>query len=396
MKRILGYRVFILAGLLFFSSVVITIPVLRGIEKGIDTESKTLTLLISSVISRSQAHESAFEEVKGIIGDLNFPVIMTNEMGLPIAWASVDVPSSKYTLTELYRPDLLKDDPDYLKLISYMGKLAEEHDPYEIKRGTEVVGYIYYGYPQYTSFLRRLPFFILIFSFIAFLFMIQAARVIHTYEVETIWANFARGLAHQMGTPVSALMGWMELLKAGKVNEQVLLAMEKDISRLGSILQRFSRVGGEVRKEDVEICSLLTNLLAELRERFLKGVFVTLECAGDLTVTGDKELLSWAFENLLRNSYEALGPNGHIVVEPKREGKEVVILFKDNGKGIDSKVKKKIFRESFSTKEHGWGIGLLLVRRIVQEFHGGKVRFIKSEPYVETIFEVRLSEKSDH
>lgn len=391
-----GYRILVLAALLFLSSLAVTFPILQGIERGVDAESRTIALLVSSVISHSGNREGTFEEVKEILGELNFPVVMTNEMGLPIAWASIDVPASKYTLTMLYRPDLLKDDPDYLKLISWMGKLGEEHDPHEIKRGDEIVGYIYYGYPRYTSLVRYLPFLVLVLSFFAFLILIQAGRVIHTYEVETIWANFARGLAHQMGTPVSALMGWLEFLKSGQVSEDVVNAMERDIKRLGSILQRFSRVGGEVRKEDVEICGHIKDLIADLRLRFLKGIYVDVKCEDNLYVEGDKELLTWAFENLIKNSYEALGPNGQILIEIQKQGREVAVLVKDNGKGIDKNIRKKVFKESFSTKKHGWGIGLLLVRRIVEEFHNGKVRILKSEPFVETVFEVRLNEKSNH
>ncbi|MDI6851813.1 MAG: HAMP domain-containing sensor histidine kinase [bacterium] len=391
--RGVGYRVIIFAGILFLLSLALVLPVSREIEKGIDAESKAITLLISSIIAHSENIELAFAEIKEILGEVNFPIVMTNELGLPVAWASIDVPSEKYTINMLYRPDLLKDDPDYLRLISWMGKLGEKHDPYEVKKGEEVIGYIYYGYPKYTTWIRLLPFVVLVISLAASIFLVEAGRVIHTYEVETIWANFARGLAHQMGTPVSALMGWLEFLKTGNCSDKIITAMEKDILRLRSILQRFSRVGGKVKKEVVRVDEMLKELISELKERFLKNVEVTLECEAGLTVEADRELLAWAFENLIKNSYEALGPSGKIVVKALKDVGEVVIRFVDNGKGFDSKQARKVFKESFSTKEHGWGIGLLLARRIVEDIHGGKIKLVKSEPFVETIFEVRLNEK---
>ena len=394
--RGVSYRIVIFAGILFILSLALIFPVSKKIEKGVDAESKAITLLVSSIIAHSDNMESAFKEIKEILREVNFPLVMTNELGLPIAWASIDVPAEKYTLNMLYRPDLLKDDPDYLKLISWMGKLGEKHDPYEVRKGEEVVGYIYYGYPKYTSWIRLLPFVVLVISLVASIFLVEAGRVIHTYEIETIWANFARGLAHQMGTPVSALMGWLEFLKAGNCSDKVITAMEKDVLRLKSILQRFSRVGGEVKKDVVYVDELLKGLIEELKERFLKNIDVSLECGSNLVVEADRELLTWAFENLIKNSYEALGPNGKIIVKAFKEGREVVVRFVDNGKGLDAKMAKKVFKESFSTKEHGWGIGLLLARRIVEEIHGGKIRLIRSEPFVETIFEVRLNEKSGH
>lgn len=392
--RGVGYRVIFFAGILFLLSLALILPVSEKVEKGIDAESKAITLLVSSVIAHSKDVESSFTEIKEILREVNFPIVMTNELGLPVAWASIDVPAEKYTIDMLYRPDLLKDDPDYLRLIRWMGKLGEKHDPYEVKKGGEVVGYIYYGYPAYTSWIRLVPLVVLVISLLASIFLVEAGRVIHTYEVETIWANFARGLAHQMGTPVSALMGWLEFLKTGNCGEKVINAMEKDILRLRSILQRFSRVGGKVKKESVQVDDLFEELISELKERFLKNVQFALECEDGLIVEADKELLAWAFENLIKNSYEALGPSGKIIIRAYKEDSEVVVRLIDNGKGLDSKQAKKVFKESFSTKEHGWGIGLLLARRIVEEIHGGKIRLVKSEPFIETVFEVRLNEKS--
>ncbi|MEO0198729.1 MAG: HAMP domain-containing sensor histidine kinase [candidate division WOR-3 bacterium] len=390
----LGYRILFAGTVIFWLSVAITFPVARRIEKSIDNESKAITLLISSILSNSHSIDESIQEIKEIVSVLNFPVVITNEMGLPIAWASIDVPSEKFTLKMLYRPDLLKEDPDYLRLISWMGKLGEKHDPYEMKKGDEVLGYIYYGYPGYTSFLRTVPVIILGLSIIVFILLIQTGRMVHTIEVEAVWANFARGLAHQMGTPVSALMGWLDLIRAGNCSPEVVSSMEKDIKRLSSILQRFSRVGGNLKKEVIILDDIIKELLEELKGRFLKNVDVEYKTYEKVKTFADKELLSWALENLIKNSYEALAPGGKIWIDLKRENGKARIFIGDNGKGIPLKIRKKIFRESVSTKEHGWGIGLLLARKIVEEFHGGKVKLIKSEPFVETIFMVELNEET--
>jgi len=382
----LGYRILALATILFWLTVLITFPIAKRIEKSVDAESKAITLLISSIITNAPDLDRAYTEIKEIVSDLNFPVVITNEMGLPVAWAGIDVPKSRFDLKTLYRPDLLKDDPDYLRLIAWMGKLGEKHDPYEIKKGEEVFGYIYYGYPGYTGFLRLVPVIILGLSIIAFIILLEAGRVVHTYEIEALWASFARGLAHQMGTPVSALLGWIDLLKQGNCSEEILEAMERDVKRLVSILQRFSRVGGDVKKERLNLAELLSNLIEELKLRFLKGVEVRVKVSENIYITGDRELLSWAFENLIKNSYEALSAGGFIEIEAVEEDHWVKVFVKDNGKGIPPRVKRKLFRESVTTKERGWGIGLLLSRRIIEEFHGGKLRLIKSEPFVETVF----------
>lgn len=384
-----GLKVILFAAILFLFSLALSLPIARRFEKSIDEESKAITLLISAIISRSPNSEEAFMEIKDIVARLNFPVVLTNEMGLPIAWASIDVPADKFSLKELYRPDLLKEDPDYLKLIRWMGDLAEKHDPYEIlnNRG-DVVGYIYYGYPRYTSYIRYLPFLILFISLVFSVLLVEAGRIIHSYEIEAVWANFAKGLAHQMGTPVSGLMGWLEILKGLDLDDEILSHMERDVKRLQSILQRFSKIGGNVKVERFDLSRNLRELLDELKSRFLKEVNIQVETEDGLIVKGDEELIRWAMENLIKNSYEALGPGGFIKVKLFRKNDNVVFQVIDNGKGIDVQMKKRIFRESFSTKEHGWGIGLLLVRKIVEEFHHGKVQLIKSEPFVETIFEI--------
>jgi len=388
--KALNYKVFLVLSFLLISSFLVLTPVVNRINREVDKTSQVAARLLSGLIITAIESEDVNLLIRDVIKDLNFPVIITNEVGLPMAWEGIGIPVENYTLEMLFRPDLLKDDPGYRKVIYWLGKLQSQREPIEIKKGEKVVGYLYYGYPGFTTYIKLLPLILLAIGIITFLGLLSAARTIHSYEIENLWVNFAKGLAHQMGTPVSALFGWIQLMERGIIDEKVIKGAKKDLTRLKSILQRFSRVGGEPRLERVSLCELAREVVNELKDRFLKDINISVEGSTDCMVMGDPELLSWAIENLIKNSYEARKPGGRIWLKciPRKETCELHIS--DDGHGIPRKFIKNIFKESFSTKERGWGIGLLVAKRIVEDIHKGEIFLKKSEPFIETTFVIRL------
>ncbi|HDM90312.1 MAG: hypothetical protein DRQ06_03570 [Candidatus Hydrothermota bacterium] len=388
--RFIPYSLLILA-FLTISSMLMTQPVIRRVEEEVRRTSRVIARLFSTLIISALSQEEVAHNLREILKEVDFPIIITDEMGIPRAWQRVGVDPKKFSPQELNNPILLKDDPDFKKLLWYIGRLGKIHKPMPIKKGEDIVGYLYYGYPPILDYLRVLPFLLMIVGILSFTGLFMAARSIQTYQLETLWTSFAKGLAHQMGTPVSSLFGWFELLKTQDVDPQILRGMERDLERLRSILSRFSRIGGGERLSPVDLGEMIENTVEESRARFLKGIDVELRLRDKVVVQGDRELLSWAVENLIKNAYEARKPaNPRITIDLFREDGYAVIRVIDNGKGIPRDKRKFLFKKSFSTKERGWGMGLVLTRRIVEEVHKGRIRLIKSVPFSETVFEIRL------
>ncbi len=388
--RFIPYSLLILA-FLTISSMLMTQPVIRRVEEEVRRTSRVIARLFSTLIISALSQEEVAHNLREILKEVDFPIIITDEMGIPRAWQRVGVDPKKFSPQELNNPILLKDDPDFKKLLWYIGRLGKIHKPMPIKKGDDIVGYLYYGYPPILDYLRVLPFLLMIVGILSFTGLFMAARSIQTYQLETLWTSFAKGLAHQMGTPVSSLFGWFELLKTQDVDPQILRGMERDLERLRSILSRFSRIGGGERLSPVDLGEMIENTVEESRARFLKGIDVELRLRDKAVVQGDRELLSWAVENLIKNAYEARKPaNPRITIDLFREDGYAVIRVIDNGKGIPRDKRKFLFKKSFSTKERGWGMGLVLTRRIVEEVHKGRIRLIKSVPFSETVFEIRL------
>jgi len=387
--RFIPYSLLILA-FLTISSMLMTQPVIRRVEEEVRRTSRVIARLFSTLIISALSQEEVAHNLREILKEVDFPIIITDEMGIPRAWQRVGVDPKKFS-QELNNPILLKDDPDFKKLLWYIGRLGKIHKPMPIKKGEDIVGYLYYGYPPILDYLRVLPFLLMIVGILSFTGLFMAARSIQTYQLETLWTSFAKGLAHQMGTPVSSLFGWFELLKTQDVDPEILRGMERDLERLRSILSRFSRIGGGERLSPVDLGEMIENTVEESRARFLKGIDVELRLRDKAVVQGDRELLSWAVENLIKNAYEARKPaNPRITIDLFREDGYAVIRVIDNGKGIPRDKRKFLFKKSFSTKERGWGMGLVLTRRIVEEVHKGRICLIKSVPFSETVFEIRL------
>ncbi len=388
--RFIPYSLLILA-FLTISTMLMTQPVIRRVEDEVKRTSKVIARLFSTLIISALSQEEVANNLRDILKEVDFPIIITDEMGIPRAWQRVGVDPKKFTPQELNNPVLLRKDPDFQRLLWYIGRLGKLHEPLPIKKGNEIVGYLYYGYPPILDYLKALPFLLMIVGVLSFAGLFFAAKSIQTYQLETLWTSFAKGLAHQMGTPVSSLLGWFELLKTQNVDPDILKGMEKDLSRLRSILSRFSRIGGGERLSPVELGEVINETIEESKARFLRGVDVQIQIYDGAVVEGDKELLSWAIENLVKNAYEARqSVNPIIKVRLSKENDYAVITVSDNGKGIPRDKRKLLFKKSFSTKERGWGMGLVLTRRIVEEVHKGKIRLVKSEPFVETVFEIRI------
>ncbi len=195
-----------------------------------------------------------------------------------------------------------------------------------------------------------------------------------------LWAGMAKETAHQIGTPLSSLIGWLEIMKADNVDETTISEIEKDINRLQTITDRFSKIGSEPVLENVDIVQETKNSVDYLQSRFSKQVVFSFKNPNEkIMVNVNPALHSWTIENLVKNAVDAMKGKGKLEILIENKNQFVKIFVTDSGKGIAKNQFSRIFEPGFTTKKRGWGLGLSLTKRIVEEYHKGKIKVLNSE-----------------
>ena len=265
-------------------------------------------------------------------------------------------------------------------------------------------GYLYYEViPDYGIFIMPIVL-VAVFSTILIVGFLSYRRI-KTVEQASIWGGLAKETAHQLGTPISSLMGWVELSmerdkqKGDNTTAEIYANMQNDLARLQRITERFGKIGSHPQQIRININSVIGDAVAYFQKRLpnlSKQVELRVVARELPEITANADLLQWVFENLIRNSLDAIDKeNGVIEIDPRLHprGHQVVILYKDNGKGISRQNRNKIFRPGMTTKKHGWGLGLTLVKRIIEAYHHGQIRLIETSSQG-TTFEIVLPVES--
>ena len=272
------------------------------------------------------------------------------------------------------------EEADSVKLRSVLSKLKKENDPIVMEYVAGKFQYLYYGD---SSLLNKLKYYPLALLLIIFLFGMLVFNFYQTSKIATqnkLWAGMAKETAHQIGTPLSSLIGWLEILKSENVSQSTISEIEKDISRLQTITDRFSKVGSEPILEKLDLVSETEQSYDYLKSRFSKQVeFTFLGPSHPVFVNFNAALHSWTIENLVKNAIDAMKGRGKLSLNIIDDESEVKIYISDSGKGIPKSQFKKIFEPGFTTKKRGWGLGLSLTKRIVEEYHKGKIKVHHSE-----------------
>jgi signal transduction histidine kinase len=232
--------------------------------------------------------------------------------------------------------------------------------------------------------------------FLAALFIIIVAIAQHTNYKSTqnqVWAGLAKETAHQLGTPVSSLQGWMEMLKEIEGNEKIVPEIEKDVKRLLLISDRFGKIGSQPQLEEKNIVEQINYMIDYIKKRAGAKVVFTMDTHGEDNIIAmiSPPLFDWVIENLLKNALDAMDGKGTIAVTVKDETSQIIIDVKDTGKGISKLNISKVFKPGFTTKKRGWGLGLTLTKRIVEQYHKGQIHVLQSEVGVGTTFRIILS-----
>ena len=280
------------------------------------------------------------------------------------------------------------------KKLELIESFKEQYQPIEVYDGDTLVSIVYYGY---SDLLIRLKYFPIIIILIILLFLGIIYYFFSTsksHEQSQLWAGMAKETAHQIGTPLSSLVGWTEILRSENVNPSYLVEIEKDVSRLQTITERFSKIGSLPKLQPTNIIEATQDSYDYLKARTSKLINFEIKLPQkEIMVDLNEELYSWTIENLVKNAIDALKGKGDIKIEINEETKWVQILISDNGKGIPKSQFKKIFTPGVTSKKRGWGLGLSLAKRIIEIYHEGKIKVLKSELNQGTTFEIKLLKK---
>jgi two-component sensor histidine kinase len=318
-----------------------------------------------------------------IIRKVKFPLIQTDPDHKPQMWKNL--------------PESVDTEKKRIRFMRAMDQLNESI-PLVYKDSS--VGEITFGYLHYgdSSIVEKLQWwtYIEIVAIALFIFLgFTGFSFIRNNEKRHIWVGMARETAHQLGTPVSALMGWVEWLKEHpEKTGEIIPEMEADLQRLEQIGRRFSKMGSKTDFEALDLSERVQRVVDYLAKRMPslgKKVDLVNDIQPGITITANGSLLAWSIENLIRNGIDAIDrDDGKVSVSLRKEKDEIRIRIQDNGKGIPKKDWRNIFRPGFSTKRAGWGLGLSLSSRIVEDIHNGQLQVIESSHETGTIIEIKL------
>ena len=237
---------------------------------------------------------------------------------------------------------------------------------------------------QYFPYIQFLV--IGLFAFIGYLIFSTFRKA----EQNQVWAGMAKETAHQLGTPLSSLMAWVQLLESQGADPMITTEMQKDVDRLEKVTERFSKIGSGAKLELLDVSKTVQDVITYLRPRISDQVSVTVDASDEILVMHNPPLIEWVVENISKNAVDAMEAKGQLSVHVHKTNDWVYIDIKDTGKGIPAKQLKTIFQPGYSTKTRGWGLGLSLVKRIVKEYHKGTVVVLESQINVGTTFRISL------
>ncbi len=330
-------------------------------------------------------------EDKIIQSNKNIPMIVTNEEDKITRWLNL-----AFDRGDLSYEGLPHQERMYLT--KQLAKMKSENKPiivsYE-KGGTTVKESIYY---RDSDILNKLQYYPIALLLILLLFGTIIYLVFKSNKIadqNKLWAGMAKETAHQIGTPLSSLLGWVEILRLDKTDEKTVVEIEKDIERLNTIADRFSKIGSVPKLTRHNIVIETKKSFDYYASRASKLIDFHFDTDEDTNVYAmiNQQLYSWVIENLVKNAIDAMDGKGTIRIKVQsKEGKYVQVLVSDTGKGISKNLYKKIFEPGYTTKRRGWGLGLSLTKRIVEDYHNGKIYVEKSDNGTGTTMSVLLTE----
>lgn len=326
-----------------------------------------------------------------VLKAIDFPIILSDAQNNPLP------PFEMNTRNVKFHPKMKEEEQEkYLKKLII--KFDQTNPPIKIAvNDTIVLQYVHYGESEIITELRWLPFIEITLAGMFILLGYIGFSYIKRTEQSNIWVGMSKETAHQLGTPLSNVMGWIELIKLNARDNQKLLdtvdEMQNDLHRLQKITDRFSKIGSKPNLKEESINEIILKVIQYFQRRLpqlRKNIDIVSESKNEYRIKINRDLFEWVLENLIKNSLDAIENGGKIFITILEKGNHLFIDVKDTGKGIDPKFKKDVFRPGYSTKERGWGLGLSLSKRIIETYHKGKLILLESKVGRGTTFRIKF------
>jgi hypothetical protein len=339
-------------------------------------------------INREDAQDLSFF-FNEVIQAADYPIIYTDAEGEPAFWRNINISQ----INKRPIPDEI-----LAKLKKKISEFDEINEPISISYQGATLGFYHYGESQIIQKLKWLPYIEIVVVALFILIGYSGFSSIKKSEERLIWVGMAKETAHQLGTPLSAIMGWVEYIKSSpKKIAAIIPDFEKDLDRLQTVANRFSKIGSIPNLEEEKLEFIIEDVLHYFQRRLPGGKEkVKLDTSLNPNLPPlmlNRDLFSWVLENLVKNAIDALGGTGGsiLISSDLLNEKRVYIDVQDSGKGMAAREKKNIFKPGYSTKKRGWGLGLSLSKRIIEDYHGGSINLKESRADVGSTFRIVLN-----
>jgi len=349
-------------------------------------------LLVVKIAGEEKKKMEMWAEAESILsdpyseGDLGFQ--------LRVVQSNTTIPAilvdEKGDIIQFVNMDTVGTDADYLQ--RKLAGFKTENEPIVVPVDDQTDYRVYYGSSTVLTQLQYYPYVVLgivaLFMFVNYAAFSSSTRS----EQNKVWVGLAKETAHQLGTPISSLMGWVQVMEMGELPENAGVEMRKDIDRLNIITERFSKIGSEPILEQLDLNDVVLEAMNYMKNRSGKGVQFELSYWGHpVMVSMNKNLFHWVIENLVKNSIDAMEGEGRLTCSVKQLKNKAVVDITDTGKGIPSNQMKSVFKPGYTTKKRGWGLGLSLAKRIITDYHRGEIYVKESLPMERTTIRIVLN-----
>jgi len=370
------FKLFILIGSVIIGSASLIYTKLLTDELKIEEEQKVaLWAEATRQLVQPDIDEQAVSLMLEVLKNNNtVPVLLTDDKGIIYHHRNIKLPkqgAEQYLQSELER-------------------MKKTGKPIVINLGDDEVQYLYY---RSSLLLVKLTWFPIVQLIIIIVFVLTAYFAFNSArkrEQDQVWVGMSKETAHQLGTPISSLMGWADLLALKDENSKIVPEMKNDISRLQNVADRFSKIGSKPILKSLDLKELVSGTLDYFQNRVSSKIQFKLDFEESKTINANAVLLEWVLENLIKNAIDATLGKGVISISSQHLGDQIVIDISDDGKGIHKSKHTTVFEPGYTSKERGWGLGLTLTKRIVEEYHGGKIFVKESELGKGTTFRIIL------
>jgi len=397
-KRNLILKIYFIAGsvLLLVLFIIFTNVVINNVKKDVQIVPDLYSKFVGMPADVNLEHFLFQYFMEEILPGIDYPIILTDSLKSPFSWENIDIPKDDFNQLETRQQNIL---------INMVKKMESKHSMIPLKISDDddkIYSYVFYGDSQTMIQLKMMPYVGMGFIFLYIFLGMYGVYTIKKTERDILWVGLAKETAHQFGTPLSSLGGWIDVLypkmvncKDGKELQEMLNFMHSDVERLSKIASRFGKVGSVLKFQSCSLHNIIEETIEYFEQRLpvvSNKIEIKFESEiKDKKINLDPDLIKWTLENMFKNCIDSMKKKGGIIgVKAFSHKNKMYIHIADEGNGMPKKMFKKIFRPGVTNKERGWGLGLSLARRIVEEYHNGKIRVLESDIEVGTTFEIVL------